>query len=144
MHTHSSEHTHTPWTHTRSSGQTLLRRPGSSWGVGALLKGLTSVVVLRVERALHIHYNSCQYRESNPQPLGYESDSLTVRPRLPLDPLVSHDSSEIILIWWFAVQETLKTVVQLHIFVLTIFAGSFMNKKFKITAFIWHKYLVTL
>ncbi len=71
---------HTPWTHTRSSGQPFMpRRPGSSWGFGALLKG-TSVVVLRVERALYIHsptYNSCR------QPLGYESDSLTIRPRLP-------------------------------------------------------------
>ncbi len=27
----------------------ILRRPGSSWGIGALLKGLTSVVVLKVE-----------------------------------------------------------------------------------------------
>ncbi len=33
----------------------MLRRPGSSWGIGALLKGLTSVVVLKVERALVIH-----------------------------------------------------------------------------------------
>ncbi len=60
-HTDSSEHTHTPWTHTQSSGQPfMLRRPGSSWGFGALLKG-TSVVVLRVERALYIQpltYNS--------------------------------------------------------------------------------------
>ncbi len=32
----------------------ILRRPGSSWGIGALLKGLTSVVVLKV-RALVIH-----------------------------------------------------------------------------------------
>ncbi len=59
VHTHSSEHTHThthtPWTHTQSSGQPfMLRRPGSSWGSGALLKG-TSVVVLRVKRALYIH-----------------------------------------------------------------------------------------
>ncbi len=47
--------THTSWTHTRSSGQPfMLRRPGSSWGFGALLKG-TSVVVLRVERVLYIH-----------------------------------------------------------------------------------------
>ncbi len=30
-------------THTWSSGQPTLRRPGSSWGFGALLKGLTSV-----------------------------------------------------------------------------------------------------
>ncbi len=33
----------------------ILRRPGSSWGIGALLKGLTSVMVLKVERALVIH-----------------------------------------------------------------------------------------
>ncbi len=37
---------HTPWTHTRSSVQPfMLRRPGSSWGFGALLKD-TSVLVL--------------------------------------------------------------------------------------------------
>ncbi len=35
--------------------EAILRRPGSSWGIGALLKGLTSVVVLKVERALVIH-----------------------------------------------------------------------------------------
>ncbi len=44
-------------THTWSSGQPTLRRPGSSWGSGALLKGLTSVVD-----------NSCRSRDSNPQP----------------------------------------------------------------------------
>ncbi len=55
VHTHTSEHTHTPWTHTQSSGQPfMLRRPGSSWGFGALLKG-TSVMVSKVERALYIH-----------------------------------------------------------------------------------------
>ncbi len=44
------------WTHTRSSGQPMLRHPGSSWGFGALLKGLTSLVVLKVEeRVLVIH-----------------------------------------------------------------------------------------
>ncbi len=33
VHTHSSEHTYTPWTHTRSSGQSfMLRCSGSSWG----------------------------------------------------------------------------------------------------------------
>ncbi len=93
VHTHSSEHTHTvnthtQWTHTRSSGQPfMLRHPGSSWGFGALLKGLTSVVVLKEERALYIHspptYNSCRTWDSNSQPLGYESDSLTIRPWLP-------------------------------------------------------------
>ncbi len=86
VHTHSSEHTHTPWTHTRSSGQPfMLRRPGSSWGFSALLKG-TSVVVLRVERVLYIHSPHLQFlpaRDSNSQPLDHESDSLTIKPRLP-------------------------------------------------------------
>ncbi len=49
-HTHARAHTRT---HTQSSGQPL-RRPGSSWGFGALLKG-TSVMLLKVERALYIH-----------------------------------------------------------------------------------------
>ncbi len=53
--THTAVNTHTPWTHTWSSGQPfMLRCPGSSCGFGALLKG-TSVVVLKVERALDIH-----------------------------------------------------------------------------------------
>ncbi len=63
----------------------MLWRPGSSWGFGALLKG-TSVVVLRVERALVIHsphLQSLPARDSNSQPFDYESDSLTIRPRLP-------------------------------------------------------------
>ncbi len=47
-------HTHTLWTHTWFSGQPfMLRRPGSSWEFGALLKGLTSVVVLTVESTGH-------------------------------------------------------------------------------------------
>ncbi len=61
-------------THTVNSGQPfMLRRPGSSWGFGALLKG-TSVVVLRVERALYIHSPHRQFlpaRDSNSQPLNY-------------------------------------------------------------------------
>ncbi len=60
----------------------MLQRPGSSWGFGALLKG-TSVVVLRVERVLYIHSPHLQFLsdlrlELNSQPLGYESDSLTL------------------------------------------------------------------
>ncbi len=84
MNTHT--HTHTPWTHTRSSGQPFMqRRPGSSCGFGVLLKG-TSVVVLRVKRALYIHSPHLQFlpvRDSNSQPFDYKSDSLTIRPRLP-------------------------------------------------------------
>ncbi len=55
-----------------SSGQPTLRRPGSSWGFGALLKGLTSVVD-----------TSCQSRDSNPQPWvtsGFKSNALSIRP----------------------------------------------------------------
>ncbi len=44
-------------THTWSSGQPTLWRPGSSWGFGTLLKGLTSDMD-----------NSCWIRDSNPQP----------------------------------------------------------------------------
>ncbi len=83
-HTHTvnthREHTHTPWTHTRQPF--ILRRPVSSWGFGALLKG-TSVVVLR---ALYIHPPPLQFlpaRDSNPQPFKYESDSLTIGPQHP-------------------------------------------------------------
>ncbi len=75
------------WTRTRSSGQPfMLRRPGSSWGFGALLKG-TSVVVLKEERVLYIHSPHLQFlpaRDSNSQSFDYESDSLTIRPRLPI------------------------------------------------------------
>ncbi len=84
-HTQQWTHTHTPWTHTRSSGQMILRRLGSSWGFSVWLKG-TSVMVLKEKRALYIHSptnNSCQTWDSNSQPLDYESDSLTIRPRLP-------------------------------------------------------------
>ncbi len=60
----------------------ILRRPGSSWGIGALLKGLTSVVVLKVLLTPPTD-NPCRTWESNRQPLGYKSNSLTIRPRLP-------------------------------------------------------------
>ncbi len=60
-------------THTWSSGQPTLRRPGSSWGFGALLKGLNSVVD-----------NSCRRRDSNPQP------RVTSRTLYPL----GHDSPQ--------------------------------------------------
>ncbi len=83
--THTQQWTHTPWTHTSSGQPFMLRHLGSSWGFGALLKD-TSVVVLKVERALYIHSPLLQFlpaRDSNPRPLDYESNSLTIRPRLP-------------------------------------------------------------
>ncbi len=63
----------------------MLRRPRSSWGFDALLK-CTSVVVLKVEKALYIHsphQQSLPARDSNSQPFNYKSNSLTIRPRLP-------------------------------------------------------------
>ncbi len=82
-HTHiwSSGHTHTPGavgTHTHTSGAVdthtpgAVGSPGSSWGFGALLKGLTSVVD-----------NSCWSRGSNPQP------RVTSPTLYPLEPQLS-------------------------------------------------------
>ncbi len=51
----------------------MLQRPGSSWGFSALLKD-TSVVVLKEDTPPT--NNPCRTRDSNPQPLDYESDSL--------------------------------------------------------------------
>ncbi len=45
---------------------------GSSWGFGALLKGLTSVVD-----------NSCRSRDSNPQPRVTSQTLYPLEPRLP-------------------------------------------------------------
>ncbi len=56
-------------------GQPTVRRPGSSWGFGALLKGLTSVVD-----------TSCWSQDSNQQhwvTSGFKSNALSIRPRLP-------------------------------------------------------------
>ncbi len=55
-HTHTAVNIHTPWTHIQSSGQPfMLRRPGSSWGFGALLKG-TSVVALLQSQKYNLFY----------------------------------------------------------------------------------------
>ncbi len=58
-------------------------------------------------------------------------------------------SSEIILIYWFAAQETFLIIINvenIHIFVQTvihfIFQDSQMNRKFKRTAFIWNRNLL--
>ncbi len=72
--------THTPWTHTRSSGQPfILRRPGSSWGFGALLKGGESaghsLPPPTIPASPRLELN----------PLDYESDSLTIRPFYNVD-----------------------------------------------------------
>ncbi len=70
-HTHTQrEHTHTMNTHPEQRAVIYAAAPGSSWGFGDLLKG-SSVVVLRVKRALYIHSphrQSLPARDSNSQP----------------------------------------------------------------------------
>ncbi len=117
---------HTPWTHTRSCGQPMPRRPGSCWEFGALLKGLTSVVVLKVERALDIHSPHLQsLPDLRLEPSGYKSDSLTIRPRLspqhPLKPKAQklfriHLYIHLIMILWNLLQfPSLKIYILLKI-----------------------------
>ncbi len=83
--THTIVNIHTPSTHNWRSGQPMLRHPGSSWGFSTLLKGLASVVVLKVERERWLFTpptdNSCQTWDSNLRPSVYKSDSLSIRPR---------------------------------------------------------------
>ncbi len=84
--THPSAHSQ-QWTHTRSSGQPCCGARGAVGG---------SVPCSRVSPQSwywrwreHLLFtpptdNSCRTWESNLQPLGYKSNSLTIRPRLPL------------------------------------------------------------
>ncbi len=96
VHTLSSEHTHTLWTHTQSSGQPfMLRCPGSSWGFGALLKG-TSVVVLKVEESTVDSFPPPTIPAvpgTRTRSLWVTSPTLTIRPRLP-------QNMASIRIWW--------------------------------------------
>ncbi len=80
VHTHSSEHT--PWTHTRSSGQPfILRYPGSSCGFmpcsRAPRRGIEDG-----ENAVHLQFLPAW--DSNSQPFDYESDSLLLGHDFPL------------------------------------------------------------
>ncbi len=115
--THTAVNTHTPWTHTQSSGQPfMLRRPGSSWGFGALLKG-TSVVVLRVERERCTFtpptYNSC-WPETR-TPFDYESDSLTIRPGLPMTCKPYYDFHFSLVDWCFAKAMVYNTTLEIYV-----------------------------
>ncbi len=67
----------------------MLQRPGSSWGFGVRPCSRswywhlnTSVVVLKEDTPPT--NNPCRTWDSNPQPSAYKSDSLSIRPRLPL------------------------------------------------------------
>ncbi len=87
--THPSAHTQ-QWTHTHrehTPGAVGSQCCGARGAVGGSVPCSTSVVVLRVKRERWIFtsptYNSCQTWDSNTQPSGYKSDSLSIRPRLP-------------------------------------------------------------
>ncbi len=98
--THRSEHTHTMNTHLEQWAAIYAAVPGEQLGVRCLAQGHLSLV-LRVKRALYIHSPHLQFLpawDSNPQPLDYESDSLTIRPRLPLVCGVKGHGGDIIVV----------------------------------------------
>ncbi len=78
--------------------------PGEQfWGISALLKGLTSVVD-----------TFCQSRDSNPQPwvtLGFKSNALSIRPRLPLP---WQPSCEALFVWRPKSVKTIDSTMRLH------------------------------
>ncbi len=85
VHTHSSEHTHHEHTHPEQWAASYVAAHGEQLGVQCLAQGHL-VMVLKVERVLYIHsphQQSLPDRDWNSQPFDYESDSLTIRPRLP-------------------------------------------------------------
>ncbi len=98
-HTHSSEHTHTHTVNTHPEQWAAdPAAPGEQLGVQCLAQGHLSRGIEGEESAVHSPptYNSCQTWDSNSQPLDYESDSLTIRPRLPH---ISHIYSPYICIY---------------------------------------------
>ncbi len=96
-----------PSAHTWSSEQPTLRRPGSSWGFSALLKGLTSVVD-----------NSCRSRDS-----GYKSDALSNRTTTA--PSLLPDDNVLLQWKWWWVLHTAKVkwcwiAVQMNMLVMKV------------------------
>ncbi len=81
----SDTHTHTQCEHTRSSGQPMLRRPRAVGGSVLCSRAPQSWYWGWRERWIFTPptYNPCRTWDSNPRPLGYKSDSLSIRPRLP-------------------------------------------------------------
>ncbi len=64
----------------------MLRRPGSSWGLVPCSRVSPQSWYWRWRKCWLFTpptYNPCRTWDSNPQPSGYKSDSLSIRPRLP-------------------------------------------------------------
>ncbi len=83
--THPSAHSQ-QWTHTRSSGQPFCGARGAVGGSMPCSRVSPQSWYWRWRE--HLLFtpptdNPCQTWESNLQPLGYKSNSLTIRPRLP-------------------------------------------------------------
>ncbi len=94
VNTHTAVHTqqwvvntHTNTVNTHVGSHLFLWRAGICWGIGALLKGLTSIIVLRVEEStghsLPPPTIPASTETRTRRPLGYNSDSQAIRSRLP-------------------------------------------------------------
>ncbi len=75
--------THPKWTHTRSSGQPCYSARGAVGGSVSCSRTPQSWYWRRREVIYSLTNNPCRTWDLNPQPLDYESDSLTIRPQLP-------------------------------------------------------------
>ncbi len=97
--THTAVNIRTPWTHTRSSGQRFFAAvAGEQLGVWCLAQGHPSRGIEGGESVVYMHSPNLQFLpvwDSNLQPFDYESDSLTIRPRLvPTCDYTSHKKVE--------------------------------------------------
>ncbi len=84
--------THPKWTHTRSSGQPCYSARGAVGGLVPFSRTPQLWYWRRRECWLFTPptNNPCRTWDSNPQPLDYKSNSLTIRPRLPQDKVKIH------------------------------------------------------
>ncbi len=84
-HTAVNTHTHTVNTHLEQWAAIYAAAPGEQLGVQCLAQGHLSRGIEGGESAVHsVHLQFLPAQDSNSQPFDYESDSLTIRPRLPL------------------------------------------------------------
>ncbi len=96
---HTQQWTYTQWTHTRSSGQRFFAAvAGEQLGVWCLAQGHPSRGIEGGESVVYMHSPNLQFLpvwDLNLQPFDYESDSLTIRPRLvPTCDYTSHKKVE--------------------------------------------------
>ncbi len=84
-HTHTAVNTHTVNTHPEQWAAIYAAAPGEQLGVRCLAQGHLSRGIEGGESAVHSLPPPTipAGRDSNSQPLDYESDSLTIRPQLP-------------------------------------------------------------